>query len=88
VELVGVGLVFVGHDGVEDVHIFADEGELGADGGGIFGAFLDFGGVVLVDLVQGVAVLAEAVDEAGVDLELEGIEHAGPRDAVGALPGG
>ncbi len=34
VELVGVGLVFVGHDGVEDVDLLADEGELGADGGG------------------------------------------------------
>jgi hypothetical protein len=68
VEFFGGGFVFVAEDGVEDVHLLADGGELGGDGGGVFGAFLDFGGVALVDLVQGVEFQA-GLGEASERLE-------------------
>jgi hypothetical protein len=83
VEFFGVGFVFVAQDGVEDVDFLADGGELVGDGGGVLGAFLDFGGVMLVDLVQCVAVVAEVGDEVGVDLELD---EAGAKGGFG--PGG
>ena len=65
------GVRDVPYDGVEDVHFGVDEGELGVDEGGVLGAFLDFGFVVGMDLVESVAVLAEIGDEGGIDAEGE-----------------
>ena len=69
VEFLGLELVDVGHDGTEDVDLGVDEGELLVDEFGVFDAFLNFGAVVGVDFVEGVAVLAEVGDEVGSDGE-------------------
>ena len=71
VEFFGLELADVGHDGIEDVHLGVDEGELLVDEVGVLGALLDLGVVVGVDFVEGVAVLAEVGDEVRVDGEGE-----------------
>ena len=71
VEFFGLELVDVVHDGIEDVHLGVDEGELLVDEVGVLGALLDLGAVVGVDFVEGVAVLAEVGDEVRVDGEGE-----------------
>lgn len=81
-ELLGLGFVDVAHDGIEDVHFGVDEGELGIDEDGVFGAFLNFGFVVIVDFLQRIAVTAEVRDEGGIDAEGE---EAGAQGGLGGF---
>ena len=82
VEFFGLAFVEVAKDGIEDVDLGVDEGELGVDEGGVFGALLDLGAVMGVDLIEGITVLAQAGDEVRGDGEGE---KAGAEGGLGGL---
>lgn len=80
VQFLGVVFVEVAEDRVQDIDLGIDGGEFAADEGGVFGAFLHFGGVVFVELVEQVAVVAQVGDEGGVDRQFE---EAGAKGGFG-----